>query len=131
MRYTTVFTAAALAVTMMAAGGAEAQQQRQQQAQPQQGMPAQQAQNVQVSDQMMQSFVELSMQLRQIKETYMQQIQAESASQEQRKTLAQKANQEMRGALESSELTLEDYNKIASALPQNRQLQQQFQKFVE
>ncbi len=132
----TILAVSALAVSMVAVGSAQAQQMSQQQGQQQRGMPAQQmpqqqAPDVQVSDAKMQSFVQLSKELQEIKQQYMGQIQSDSASQEQRKTLAEKANQEMRGALEESSLSIEDYNRIASALPQSRRLQQQYQKFAE
>ena len=89
--------------------------------------PAQQMQQIDVSDSQMQAFANVQQQLQTLQQQY--QAEAEKAENKQAASaLMQKANQHATQVVKQSPLTVKEYKQIVMLLPHDQELQQQYKK---
>lgn len=115
-------TTAAIAFSPAAFAGAAPQQQ--QPAMQQQAAPAA---SEEISDQQMQEFVKVEQKVREVSMNYQEKL--SSASDESEiSSIAQEANREMTDVVEQSPLSVQEYNKIASLISTDQNLQRKYQE---
>lgn len=104
------------AIANQAAPAAGAQQQPAMQAAPA---------TEEVSDQQMQEFVKVEQEVRDVSVTYQEKLSG-ATDEAEISSIAQEANAEMTGIVEKSPLSVEEYNKIASLISADENLQQKY-----
>lgn len=105
------------------------QQQQQQQQQPQ--MPQQQQQaDIDVSDEEVQKFADVYNQTAEVRQKYTEQLQ-NAEGQEEAQEIQREANEEIKGVIEDSPLTVERYQEIARATAQDTELRQRILEATE
>lgn len=83
------------------------------------------------SEEKLQSFASAAVQIQQIREEYTAEIQ-QAESEEQRQQLAEEANTEMVGAVESAPgISVEEYNEIIEASAEDQELSQRINEHME
>ena len=95
---------------------------------PQAMQQGQQMQQINVDEQTMKQFVDVQKNVLTVQQKYSQQLEQAGDNQQATEAIVQQANQEMAQIVEQSPLSIEEYNQIAMLLPQDRKLQQQYQK---
>lgn len=111
---TKLLTSLAASMALLAAGPALAQDSSQQQSQQQGQQQSQQAAAPDFDDAELQKFVAAQEGINDIRDEYMEKIES-AGDQEEAQTLQQEANEEMIGAIEAEDLSVETYNEIATA----------------
>lgn len=81
-----------------------------------------------VSDAQLQEFVKVEQQVRQVSQEYQQKL-TQTQNEAEIGALAQEANAQMTQIVEQSPLSVEEYNKIASLVSTDPQLQQKYQQY--
>lgn len=98
----------------------------QQQQQQHQAAPPQQTQQVDISDSQLETYVQASSKVDEVRNEYQQKMSnAESA--EQAQELQQEALQQMASVVESAGLSVDEYNLIANQLQTNTDLRQRYE----
>lgn len=108
----------------------EPQQERPQPQQQQPQMPQQQQANVDVSDEEVQKFADVYNQTAEVRQEYTQQLQ-NAEGQEEAQKIQREANEEIKGVIEDSPLTVERYQEIARATAQDTELRQRILEATE
>ena len=116
----------ALAVALGASGAAVAQQSGAQGGGAQGGMQQQQAPDIDVSDEQVESFAEAQARVAEIGEKWTPRMQEAESSEEVQKAREQ-AQQEMVIAVENSGLSVQEYNQIARAAQADEELRAKIQ----
>lgn len=87
-----------------------------------------QPQNVKISETAMQEFAKVQKQIMEIQKHYRAQAQKVANDQQKIKEISKQANQDMTEVVESSPLSIQQYNQIATALPRDKNLQDRYRK---